>query len=194
MPTAPLLLTPDARRTANRLLDVLQRERIADGAAVTQPSVLGPGGIDAHSELIERAKGALMLHYGIDSHQAFAVLIGWARTSRAPVPHHRPRIAARDLRGQSADRGPTTGVGAMGRGAASGQRSWPRATLDGTGPASGHMRLRALDECGNGGVQGRGTHAGRAPAPHHHQLHVAPGHTFRRRPILMTAGHTACLE
>lgn len=47
MPTAPLLLTPDARRTANRLLDVLQRERIADGAAVTQPSVLGQGGINA---------------------------------------------------------------------------------------------------------------------------------------------------
>lgn len=85
MPTSPLLLTPDERRTANRLLDVLQRERVADGAAVTQPSILGPGGIDAHSVLIERARGALMLHYGIDSHQAVAVLIGWARTSRTPV-------------------------------------------------------------------------------------------------------------
>lgn len=85
MPTAPLLLTADARRTANRLLDVLERERIADGPAATKASVLGPCGIDARSALIERAKGALMLHYGIDSHQAVAVLIGWARTSHTPV-------------------------------------------------------------------------------------------------------------
>ena len=35
--------------------------------------------------LVERAKGALMHHYGIDSYQAFAVLIAWARTSRTPV-------------------------------------------------------------------------------------------------------------
>ena len=86
MPTSSQLLTPEARRTANRLLDVLQRERIADRPAATTPSVLGPCGIDARPALIERAKGALMLHYGIDSHQAFAVLIGWARTSRTPVP------------------------------------------------------------------------------------------------------------
>jgi anti-sigma regulatory factor (Ser/Thr protein kinase) len=33
MATDPRLPTPDARRTANRLLDVLQSERIADGAA-----------------------------------------------------------------------------------------------------------------------------------------------------------------
>ena len=26
-----------------------------------------------------------MLRYGIDSHQAFAVLLGWARTTRTPV-------------------------------------------------------------------------------------------------------------
>lgn len=35
--------------------------------------------------LIEQAKGALMLHFGVDSHQAFAVLLGWARTSHTPV-------------------------------------------------------------------------------------------------------------
>lgn len=83
MPTAPRLLTPDARRTANLLL--VQRERTADRAAVTDPSVLRPSGMDAQLALIERAKGALMLHYGIDSHQAFAVLVGWARTSHTPV-------------------------------------------------------------------------------------------------------------
>ena len=84
MPTAPLL-TPDARRAENHLLDVLQRERITDRPPATDPPVLAPGGLDSRSVLVERAKGALMHHYGIDSHQAFAVLIAWARTSRTPV-------------------------------------------------------------------------------------------------------------
>ncbi|WP_310528065.1 ANTAR domain-containing protein [Nocardioides sp.] len=74
--------TPDSRRTANRLLDVLQRERTA---AATDPSDLGPSEIHAKLALIERAKGALMLHYGVDSHQALAVLIGWSRISRTPL-------------------------------------------------------------------------------------------------------------
>ena len=39
----------------------------------------------AKPALIEKAQGALMLHYGIDSHQAMAVLIGWARVSHTPV-------------------------------------------------------------------------------------------------------------
>ena len=85
MPTDPRLPTPDERRTANRLLDVLQRERIADGTAVTDPSALGPCEIDANTALIQQAKGALMLHYGIDSHQAFAVLVCWARETRTTV-------------------------------------------------------------------------------------------------------------
>lgn len=51
MPTAPLLRTPDARRTANRLLDVLQREGIAAGAAVTESSVLAPRRLDAEAAL-----------------------------------------------------------------------------------------------------------------------------------------------
>ena len=83
MPPDPRLVTPDARRTANRLLDVLQRER---SAADTDPSDLGRPEIHATLALIERAKGALMLHYGVDSHQAFAVLVGWARVSHAPLP------------------------------------------------------------------------------------------------------------
>lgn len=83
MPTAPVLLTPDARRTSNRLLELLQRERTA---AATDPSDLGPYEIHAKLALIEQAKGALMLHYGVDSHQALAVLAEWARTSHTPLP------------------------------------------------------------------------------------------------------------
>jgi hypothetical protein len=70
---------------ANGLIDALPRERVADGAVVTEPSVLGLRETDANSALIERAKGALMLFYGVDSHQALAVLVGWARMSRTPV-------------------------------------------------------------------------------------------------------------
>lgn len=86
MPTDPRLITPDVRRTANRLLDVLQRTRVADGAAAPNPSSLGQHEIHASPALIEQAKGALMLRFGIDSHQAFGVLVGWARMSRTPVP------------------------------------------------------------------------------------------------------------
>jgi hypothetical protein len=52
---------------------------------LTDPSVLEPCEIEANPALIEQAKGALMLHYGVDSHQAFAVLLGWARMSGTPV-------------------------------------------------------------------------------------------------------------
>lgn len=77
MTTDPPLLTADARRTAKRWLDVLKRERIVHGAAATD---------SAAPALIEQAKGALMLHYGVDSHQAFGMLVGWSRVTRTPVP------------------------------------------------------------------------------------------------------------
>lgn len=79
------LRTSDSRSTANHLLEVLQRERIADRAAATERSVLESCEVDVNPALMEQAKGALMLHYGVDSHQAFAVLLGWARTSGTPV-------------------------------------------------------------------------------------------------------------
>lgn len=80
---APRHPTPDARRTANRLVDELQREQLARRAAA--PAGLGAYEVDVKPALIEQAKGALMLHFGVDSHQAFAVLLGWARTSHTPV-------------------------------------------------------------------------------------------------------------
>jgi hypothetical protein len=82
---APRRLTPDAPSTANRVVDELQRERIARRAADPDSFGLGPGELGVSPALIEQAKGALMLHFGVDSHQAFAVLLGWARTSHTPV-------------------------------------------------------------------------------------------------------------
>ena len=83
-PDSPPVI-PDVPRTPHRQLGVLQPERRAHGAAVSGPCVLASYEMDADAALIERAKGALMLHYGVDSLQAFGVLVGWARRSGSPV-------------------------------------------------------------------------------------------------------------
>ncbi len=41
----------------------------------------GPSDIDADRTILEQAKGALMLHYGIGSHAALAVLVRWSRAA-----------------------------------------------------------------------------------------------------------------
>jgi hypothetical protein len=48
---------------------------------------LPPGlrSIDAHRATIERAKSVLMLHYGMGSHQAFALLVRWSRRTHTAV-------------------------------------------------------------------------------------------------------------
>lgn len=84
-PTDSRLQSPEARRAANRVLDVVQRERIAEDDTAADPSVSGPC-IGAEAALTERAKRALMAYHGVDSDQAFEVLIGGARTFRSPVP------------------------------------------------------------------------------------------------------------
>lgn len=167
MTTAPRLLASDARHKANCLPDVLHRERIAARAAATEPSVLEPCEIDATHALIEQAKDALMLHFWIDSHQALAVPVGWARTSGTPVP----TVAQTLLRGicegsphtEARQRPLTRWLEAQLR-----DGSRPSTTPDGSGhrPVAGRpMRLRARAECGNGGVQGRDS---RSHASLHH--------------------------
>jgi hypothetical protein len=81
--TDPLLISLDSRRTANRQLEALQRTR--DGAGAPEPCMPGLRAVDAHTALIEQAKGALMLRYGVDSCQALAVLVRWARMTGTPV-------------------------------------------------------------------------------------------------------------
>lgn len=41
---------------------------------------------DKSRALIEQAKGAVMMRYGIDSHQAFAVMLRWSRVTGTTVP------------------------------------------------------------------------------------------------------------
>lgn len=78
------LITDDASRAGDSLLDALHRWREVDGSA-TEPGGPGLRVIDAHRAVVERAKGTLMLRYGIDSHQAFALLVRWSRVTRTPV-------------------------------------------------------------------------------------------------------------
>lgn len=82
MPTDPLLESPDLRHADNRLLETLQRRR--DEATDRAPYHPGHR-VDAATALVEQAKGALMLRYGVDSYQALALLVRWARVTHTPV-------------------------------------------------------------------------------------------------------------
>jgi hypothetical protein len=84
MPRHQLLSTGDARHASESLLEAQRRSRDADRAAVPE-RVPGLREIDVNPAIIEQAKGALMLRYGINSYQAFAVLVRWSRVSHTPV-------------------------------------------------------------------------------------------------------------
>jgi hypothetical protein len=78
-------ITNEARRPGSGLLDALEQWRDADGSAPSQASGLEHRAIDANRALIEQAKGALMLRYGMDHFQAFALLVRWSRLTHTPV-------------------------------------------------------------------------------------------------------------
>lgn len=72
---------PTTHRTSpahEDLFEVLRRWRL-------DPDVPARRLIDAN-RVVEQAKGALMLRYGIDSPQAFAVMVRWSRLTRTSVP------------------------------------------------------------------------------------------------------------
>ena len=68
-----------------RLADSLELWRDADRTTDTGAVVAGSRVLEAHRGVVEHAKRALVLRYGIDSHQAFAVMVRWARVSHTPV-------------------------------------------------------------------------------------------------------------
>jgi hypothetical protein len=79
-------ITEPTRHASQTLLEALRRRRTADRPVAGQPPAPELRLIDANRLMVEQAKGALMLRYGIDSHQAFAVLVRWSRVTRTPVP------------------------------------------------------------------------------------------------------------
>lgn len=86
MSTEPPVPTSKTQHPAIRLAEVSQRVQSADLPLATDLFVPESCETDANPALLEQAKGALMLHFGVDSHQAHALLVRWARMSRAPVP------------------------------------------------------------------------------------------------------------
>ena len=78
-------ITDGTRRASEDLLEALRRWRAADRSTAGSPAP-GLRLIDANRVVVEQAKGALMLRYGIDSHQAFALMVRWSRVTRTSVP------------------------------------------------------------------------------------------------------------
>ena len=74
-----------APRTEDRLLASIGQWR--DATLDEKSSHLVPAlrAIESHRPVVEQAKGALAFRYGIDSHQAFAMMVRWSRTVHAPV-------------------------------------------------------------------------------------------------------------
>ena len=74
-----------ASRIEDRLLASIGQWR--DAASDEKSSHLVPAlrAIESHRPVVEQAKGALAFRYGIDSHQAFALMVRWSRTVHAPV-------------------------------------------------------------------------------------------------------------
>lgn len=100
----------------------------------TSPRPLAPARLapepcrtEAGAVLVGQAEGALTLRIGADSHQTPAVLVGWARSSRTPLPtvDHAPMrgIGA----GTLAHRGAATGADRVARPQLRTRRTWSRA-------------------------------------------------------------------
>jgi hypothetical protein len=80
-----LPMTHQARHPDSALLDALQEWRDADRTAPAESHVTEHRAIDANRALIEQAKGALMLRYGMDHFQAFALIVRWSRLTHTSV-------------------------------------------------------------------------------------------------------------
>ena len=78
-------MTTEARHPGSGLLDALEQWRDADMTAPSESRAPAHRAIDANRALIEQAKGALMLRYGMDHFQAFALIVRWSRLTHTPV-------------------------------------------------------------------------------------------------------------
>ena len=77
--------TDGAPRIEDRLLASMRHWRDANPDEKSSHLVPALRAIESHRLVVEQAKGALAQRYGIDSHQAFAMLVRWSRTVHAPV-------------------------------------------------------------------------------------------------------------
>ena len=80
-----LPLTKDARHPGTGLLDELEQWRDADWTPTSESHVPERRAIDANRVAVERAKGALMRRYGLQTFQAFSLMVRWSRLTRTPI-------------------------------------------------------------------------------------------------------------
>lgn len=77
--------TNDASQPDTGLFDALEQWRDTAWTATSECHVPEHRAIDANRATIERAKGALMRRYGMDTFQAFSLMVRWARETHTPV-------------------------------------------------------------------------------------------------------------
>ena len=75
----------DAHHPGAGLLDALQQWRDTAWTATSECHLPERRAIDANRATIERARGALMRRYGVDTFQAFSLMVRWARQAHTPV-------------------------------------------------------------------------------------------------------------
>ena len=128
------------------LLDALQQWRDPAWTPIIESHVPERRAIDANRVAVERANGALMRRFGLETFQAFSLMVRWSRLTRTPVhtlartlvqgideadpqPEKRHRLLIRWLEVQLRHAGATAGP----------LHDTTRAVTE-----PGHMRLRIL--------------------------------------------------
>jgi len=79
------LPTNDARQSGTALLDALHQWRDTAWTASAEHHVPEHRAIDANRATIERANGVLARRYGMDTFQAFSLMVRRARETHTPV-------------------------------------------------------------------------------------------------------------
>ena len=80
-----VLPTEDARHPDTDVFDALHQWRDTAWTATSEGHVPEHRAIDANRATVERAKGALMRRYGMDTFQAFSLMVRWSRLTHTPV-------------------------------------------------------------------------------------------------------------
>ena len=80
-----VLPTNDARHPGTGLFDALHHWRGADWTSTAESHVPEHRAIEANRATIERARCALMRRFGMDTFQAFSLMVRWSRLTKTPV-------------------------------------------------------------------------------------------------------------
>ena len=80
-----LLPANDVEHPGAGLLDALQQWQDLDWTSAYESHVPERRAIEANRAAVDRAKDALMRHFGMEALQAFSLLVRWSRLTQTPV-------------------------------------------------------------------------------------------------------------